>query len=113
MISRRPSIFIYTHQADADFLREIRAGIEEENVASEVFEREQTDVNTLAFDAAEDSMMGSGIGISGMDVAMQMRGRRSGENVTLLHMPSFSQCRIIGSNSARVIKKQGLRDLDS
>ena len=56
-------------------------------------------------------MMGSGIGISGEDVAMQMRGRRSGENVSRLHMPTYAQCRIIGSNSARVIKKQSLRDL--
>ncbi|MCC6094938.1 MAG: glycerol dehydratase reactivase beta/small subunit family protein [Eubacterium sp.] len=112
MISRRPSVFIYIHQADADFLREVLAGIEEENVSSEVFEREDADVNALAFDAAADSMMGSGIGISGVDVAMQMRGRRSGENVARLHMPSFSQCRTIGSNSARVMKKQGLRDLD-
>lgn len=113
MISRRPSIFIYAHQADASFLKEIRAGIEEESVASEVFEKEEADVNSLAFDAAGDSMMGSGIGISGVDVAMQMRGRRKDENVCLVHMPTFHQCRIIGSNSARVIKKQGLRDLDS
>ena len=113
MISRRPSIFIYTHRADASFLREIQAGIEEENVASEVFEKEESDVDSLAFDAAGDSMMGSGIGISGVDVAMQMRGRRKGESVCLLHMPTFHQCRIVGSNSARVIKRQGLRDLDS
>ncbi len=111
MISHRPSIFIYTHEADADFLREIRAGIEEENVASEVFEKDRQDVDELAYDAAADSMMGSGIGISGEDVAMQMRGRRSGENVSRLHMPTYAQCRIIGSNSARVIKKQSLRDL--
>ena len=54
MISRRPSIFIYAHPADASFLKEIRAGIEEESVASEVFEKEEADVNSLAFDAAGD-----------------------------------------------------------
>ncbi|MGI6056808.1 MAG: glycerol dehydratase reactivase beta/small subunit family protein [Bilifractor sp.] len=112
MISRRPSIFIYTHRADPDFLREVQAGIEEENVASEVFEKEEADADLLAYDACEASMMGSGIGISGENVALQMRGRKPKESVCSIHMPTFSACRIIGSNSARVLKKQCLRDLE-
>ena len=74
MISRRPSIFIYTSQPDMDFLREIRAGIEEEGVFCEVFPREGADLDTLAYEAANDSMLGSGIGLCGVDAAMQMRG---------------------------------------
>ncbi|MGO5160100.1 MULTISPECIES: glycerol dehydratase reactivase beta/small subunit family protein [unclassified Bilifractor] len=112
MISQRPSIFIYTHRADNDFLREIQAGIEEENVASEVFEMDESDADILASDACNASMMGSGIGISGENVSFQMRGRRPGECVCSVHMPTFAACRIIGSNSARVMKKQCLRDLE-
>ena len=110
MITRRPSIFIYAHDADEDFLREIRAGIEEEGVYSETYEREDTDLDTLAFEAARDSMLGSGIGITGVDIALQMRGLEKGKNVFSCHMPTFGQCRQTGANSARVIKKLGLKD---
>ncbi len=110
MISRRPSIFIYTNDADPDFLREIRAGIEEEGVFCEVFERVSSNINELAFEAARDSMMGSGIGISGVDIALQMRGLPEGKNVSGIHMPTYEECRILGANSARVIKKLGLKD---
>jgi hypothetical protein len=109
MISRRPSIFIYTFQPDPDFLREIRAGIEEEGVFCEVFSREEADVNELAYAAAADSMLGSGIGLSGTDAAMQMRGLQKGRNAESYHMPTYEQCRRLGANSARAIKKMALK----
>lgn len=112
MISRRPSIFIYASHPDPDFLREICAGIEEEGVFFEIFSRDETDVNFLAHQAAEDSMLGSGIGISGVDVVLQIRGMRAGKNVESRHMPTFRQCRAMGADSARVIKKLGLRAAD-
>jgi hypothetical protein len=110
MITRRPSIFIYTHDADEDFLREIRAGIEEEGIYSETYEREDADPDTLAFEAARDSMLGSGIGVAGVDIALQMRGLKKGSNAAFYHMPTFQQCRDTGANSARIIKKLGLKD---
>ena len=112
MISRRPSIFIYASHPDPDFLREICAGIEEEGVFFEIFSRDETDVNFLAHQAAEDSMLGSGIGISGVDVVLQIRGMRVGKNVEARHMPTFGQCRAMGADSARVIKKLGLKAAD-
>lgn len=105
MISRRPSIFIYTSKPDMDFLREIRAGIEEEGVFCEVFPREGADLDTLAYEAANDSMLGSGIGLCGVDAAMQMRGLKKGQNAESYHMPTYEQCRKLGANSARAIKK--------
>ncbi|MDO4621867.1 MAG: glycerol dehydratase reactivase beta/small subunit family protein [Eubacteriales bacterium] len=110
MISRRPSIFIYVNQPDPEFLKQILAGIEEEGISSEVFDREETDTGLLAFEAARDSMMGSGIGICGVDIAMQMRGRKRGDNVQQYHMPTYEECRITGTNSARVIKKLSLKE---
>ena len=41
MITKKPSIFIYTNDADEDFLREICAGIEEEGVFFEVIPKEE------------------------------------------------------------------------
>ena len=56
--------------------------------------------------------MGSGIGISGVDVVLQIRGMRVGKNVEASHMPTFEQCRAMGADSARVIKKLGLKAAD-
>ena len=105
MISRRPSIFIYTNKPDQDFLREIQAGIEEEGVFCEVFPREETKADELAYAAANDSMLGSGIGLSGVDAVLQMRGLKMGSNAESYHMPTYAQCRKLGADSARAIKK--------
>ena len=110
MISRRPAVFIYTNDPDEDFLREIRAGIEEEGCFCEVYERPDTDLSTLAFEAARDSMPGSGIGISSVDIALQMKGLPRGAEVLRYHMPTYAQCRIVGADSARIIKKLSLKD---
>ena len=64
MVVNKPSIFIYTYEPDREDLKEILAGIEEEGVLYEVYEKEQESVEKLAFEAANDSMLGSGIGIS-------------------------------------------------
>ena len=111
MIVRKPSIFIYVSDPDPDFLREICAGIEEEGVFWEVFSRDgkDADVSALAFEAAKDSMLGSGIGIRGVDVAMQMQGLPRGKNVEQYHMPTYAQCRKVGANSARAIKKMAFK----
>lgn len=105
MIIKKPSIFIYANNPDKDFLQEICAGIEEEGVFYDIINRETPDLNQLAWDAANDSMLGSGIGMTGVDAALQMRGIARGKNVEEYHMPTFEQCRKLGANSARAIKK--------
>lgn len=111
MIARRPSIVIYTYRGDRQLLREICAGIEEEGVFYEVTEKDTGDVDRLAYEAAEDSVLGSGIGVSGADAALQMRRLPVGRNVQKFHQPTKEQCRELGSNSARIIKKEGLKGL--
>ncbi len=109
MIVKKPSIFIYTNMPNPDFLREICAGIEEEGVFFEIFEREPSDLNTLAYEAANDSMMGSGIGINGISAAMQMKGIPKGKNIEAYNGPTFEECRRLGANSARAIKKMAFK----
>lgn len=104
MVVNRPAIIIYTNEPDQDFLKEVCAGIEEEGVLYQVSSREG-DLDTLAFEAAKESMLGSGIGISGGRLAMQMQRLPKGKNVFELNQPSFRQCRNLGANSARAIKK--------
>ena len=104
MVVNRPTIIIYTREADEDLLREICAGIEEEGVLYEIHSREGT-LDELAYEAAKESMLGSGIGVTGQRAAMQMARLPMGKNVFELNAPRFWQCRNLGSNSARAVKK--------
>ena len=106
MIIKKPAIFIYTFQPDGEILREICAGIEEEGVFYEISEQTVSDVNELSWQAANDSMLGSGVGVSGQRAALQMRGIEKGRNLEIYARPDKDECRKLGANSARAIKKQ-------
>lgn len=105
MMIKKPSIFIYVYQADSIILHEICAGIEEEGVFFEIIDKEENLLESLAWQAANDSMLGSGIGVSGNSIAMQMRGIENGRSVESYQNPDKTQCRKLGANSARAIKK--------
>lgn len=113
MIARKPSILIYTNKPDRDLLREICAGIEEEGVFYEVLESEEGGLDDLAFEAASESILGSGIGMIGARAAMQMRGTVRGHNVFEVNHPDFAKCRALGANSARAIKRIAFKELYS
>ncbi|MDO5136064.1 MAG: glycerol dehydratase reactivase beta/small subunit family protein [Eubacteriales bacterium] len=104
MVINRPEIVIYTQEADEDFLREVCAGIEEEGVPCQTSER-SGDVDELAFLAAGDSVLGVGIGMVRDHLALQMAHLPRGKNVFELKSPRFWQCRNLGANSARAVKK--------
>ena len=104
MVIQRPSVLICTSGADQDLLKEVLAGIEEEGVLYQVQEVSGS-LDELAFRAAGESMLGSGIGMTGVRLAMQMAGLPLGKNVFELDAPHFWQCRNLGANSARAVKK--------
>lgn len=105
MIIKKPSIFIYVYLPDAAALREICAGIEEEGVFYEVAEMSDICPGELAWNAANDSMLGSGIGLNGSHAAFQMRGANKKRSVQEYDKPTREQARMLGANSARAIKK--------
>lgn len=109
MVMNRPTIFIYTNQPDRAVLKEICAGIEEEGIFFEIFEQGPGELNHLAWQAAQDSMLGSGVGVCGMDAAFSMRGLKEKRCVEIYFNPGREQCRRLGGNSARAIKRQPLR----
>lgn len=111
MIVRKPSILIYSCQADEDLVREICGGIKEEGILFEITEKQEGSLDDLAYEAAEESMLGSGIGVVGKRAAMQMRPVPRGENVYELNHPSFEQCRCLGANSARAVKKLPFKEI--
>lgn len=110
MVVNKPTIIIYSREPDEDLLKEVCAGIEEEGVLYQVLSREG-DLDTLAYEAARESMLGSGIGILGTRLAMQMQRLPKGQNVFELDAPRFWQCRNLGANSARAIKKMPFKPI--
>ena len=110
MISNRPSIYVYVNNPNPKILREICSGIEEEGVFFEVISRASTDLATLTYEAANHSMLGSGIGILSDTVAFQIKGLNLGNYVFYYQNPSFEESRILGSNSARALKKLPFRE---
>lgn len=111
MIIKRPSIFIYCYNADVEILKNVCAGIEEEGVLYETSSKNYFDINELAFNAANDSMLGSGVGISGKTVAMQMKGIIKGKNVFKYEKSGGKEAVNLGANSARAIKKLPFREI--
>ena len=109
MVIKKPTIFIYTCQPDRAVLKEVCAGMEEEGVFFEIFEQKETEPAQLAWQAAQVSMLGSGVGISGMDAACSMRGLPKKRCVQVCRNGNREQCRSLGANSARAIKRQPLK----
>lgn len=112
MVVNKPVIMIYCAQPDEDFLREVCAGIEEEGVLYQVVNH-SGDLDTLAYEAARESMLGTGIGMTGQRIAMQMLRLPKGKNVFELNAPKFWQCRNLGANSARAVKKMPFKEIYS
>ncbi len=112
MIVKRPSIYIYTSEPEKQVLREICAGIEEEGVFYEIVEQEVSEniaAERLAWQAARDSMLGSGVGIFGSACAFSMQGLAAARCVESYEKPDREQCRKLGANSARAMKKQAFK----
>lgn len=109
MIIKKPSIFIYVNHPDKTVLKELCAGIEEEGVFFDIKEMDDDSADELAWNAANDSMLGSGIGMHGTYIALQMRGLDKGHNVESYAAPDKEQSRKLGANSARAIKKLAFR----
>ena len=111
MIIKKPSIYIYVNKPNQDVLREICSGIEEEGVFYEVIDKDEQDINILAWTAANDSMLGSGVGVKENGVTFTIRGLKMGNNIAFYAHPSREESRILGMNSARAIKKQAFKNI--
>ena len=111
MIVNKPSILIYTIDPDEIILKEICAGIEEEGVLFEIVGKSEGDLDTLSYESANNSVLGSGIGIYKKDTAMQLGTVKKGKNVFQIRNPDKIQCRCLGANAARAVKKIPFKNL--
>ncbi len=112
MTNNRPTILIYTVNVD-DYLmvKEMCAGIEEEGLLYEVKRHYYGVLDELAYNAANESVLGCGIGVEGSKTVLTFRNMAKGEHVFSLEKATFSQCRKLGANAARAVKRVPFHDL--
>jgi len=85
-------------------IREICAGLEEEGVLFAVVTRNETNAETLAFNASSESLLGVGIGISGSSAAMQMKNFAVNSPIFRIDSTNLSDYRNLGTNAALAVK---------
>ena len=105
MITNRPTILIYAVEPDQEMLHEICAGIEEEGVLYDLVSKDSMDLDSLCYDSANDSILGSGIGMKGSRAAISLRLLPKGQQLFEINKPSRNQARNLGANAARAVKR--------
>ena len=103
-MNKKPTVLIYEDNAPRKILAEICAGLEEEGLLYDISKRNSKDVKTLAYDAAAESILKVGIGVTSESADMQIKNCHIDKPIFLLRNPSKSACRSLGANSARAVK---------
>jgi hypothetical protein len=105
MQTNKPAVHLYTVDETLPAIREICAGMEEEGVPWKILRMDGT-ARGLAYRAATDSVLESGIGLTAGEVALQMRKVAEDRPLFVFADPTAEQYRMIGANAARAVKKK-------
>jgi len=100
----KPSVLIFEASARAELVREVCAGLEEESVLFAVVSRGDSTAEALAFSAANESLLGVGVGIFGSSAVMQMKNFSVDNPVFRVDNAKLSEYRKLGINAARAVK---------
>jgi len=103
---RKPAIYIYEEAANPAGISEICAGLEEEGIPWFVFKK-IGNAKKLAFDAAQHSKLGIGIGVTSDTTVLQIKNCSINKPVYMIEVGTencTSQLRNLGQNAARAIK---------
>ncbi len=108
----KPCILIYVSSPEEKIQKEICAGIEEEGVLFEIVEKKEKDINTLAYDSANDSILGTGIGIREDSCMLTLSSLPKNKNIFCVNQPSNLQARYLGANAARIVKRKPFKEVE-
>lgn len=107
------NVFYVKHAVPNGIVQLVLLGIEEEGLLFKTEEKEQaTDVVSLAFDAAESSRLGVGVGITKDGIVLHQIKLKKKE--PLFKIPISAEdtsIRNLGTNAARLIKRMPFKDL--
>lgn len=106
----KPGILIYSYNPEEGLLKEICAGIEEEGIPFEVVSQNYQDITALSYYSANDSILGTGIGISEQRCRLTFSNLPKDQSVFYLEQPQKHQARNLGANAARAVKKKAFKD---
>lgn len=106
----KPSILIYSHNPEEGLLKEICAGIEEEGIPYEVVLQDYQDITALSYHSANDSILGTGIGICEQKCRLTLSNLPKDQSVFYLEQPQTQQARNFGANAARAVKKKAFKE---
>lgn len=98
----KPSIYIYISNTSHDLLKEIEAGIEEEGCLYEVFEKDSDNISKLAYEAANSSVLETGIALINNVAYLQLAKFPVGKYI--FKATDSDEFRKLGVNAARAVK---------
>jgi|GEM_PF-300597 len=106
---QKPAVLLYAAAYNSRAAAEICAGLEEEGIPCRLCERQSGGVYTLAYAAANDSLLHCGIGLCGARAAMTLDNLR--ENDMLFE--TSCDWKTLGTNAARAVKKIRFKAIDA
>lgn len=111
-----PQVKIFYHPEVKEILAQVQYGLEEEGVPFSCEEqKEYYSIAKLGFQAAEESVLGVGVGI-GQDQTLVLHYYRLHSDFPLFLLPGEDYTpllgRIIGSNAARLVKGEPFKSLE-
>lgn len=109
---RAPSIHIYfPSNLKSESFKDLLYGIEEEGLPFLLETKEGSDAVDLAYAAAQDSVLGVGIGLDGNGNAC-LHFQKLKPKKPLFELTSYSgfQLRVLGTNAARLVKRMPFVD---
>ena len=113
MNNTKPAVRILAFLPDALALKQICAGLEEEQVLFEIdVLKESLPLDELSFRAAQTSSVDVGIGLLQKQVALQMRGLERGQNLFALTNAEEAAYRVLGINAARAVKRKFFYEIE-
>jgi hypothetical protein len=110
-MTTRPTILIYVINPNLKLLKEVCAGIEEEGIYYEVIHRDNGEINTLCYESANTSILGTGIAMKETIIALTLSSLPKGKQVFKLEDPSWNQARNLGTNAARAVKRKSFKEI--
>lgn len=86
-------------------------GLEEEGIPWETWTKTEGNALTLAWDGAQASRLGVGVGMDGQTAVLNISKLEHERPLFQIPVQSMEQVRILGANAARLVKKLPLKPL--